>query len=111
MKVVRVHNTAPEAHRDIVQSTFNGRTIVRSGIACFAPHSYAHDGEKHVHEHDEVFIVLDGEITVPIVDGPTDIARTGDWVFVAAGEEHHLTNHTHLPCTAMYLILKKTQER
>jgi len=42
---------------------------------------------------------------VPIEGGPSGIARAGDWVLVEAGEEHHLANHTHLPCTALYLIL------
>ena len=107
MKVVRLHQTPPTAHRDAVQEAFLNRTVVSCGVAEFAPGCYAHQGEKHLHEHDEVFIILNGEITVPITGGPTDIARAGDWVFVAAGEEHHLTNHTHLPCTAMYLILRK----
>ena len=74
-------------------------------MAEFAPGTVAHEGEKHVHEDDEVFVILTGEIRVPITDGPTDIARAGDWVLVARGEEHHLTNHTQLPCVAMYLIL------
>jgi len=30
------------------------------------------------------------------------------WVrLVEANEEDHLSNHTHLPCTAMFLILRK----
>lgn len=107
MKVIRLHQTPPQQHTQAVQEIFLNRTVVNCGVAEFAPGCYAHPGEKHLHEHDEVFIILNGEITVPITAGPTDIARAGDWVFVAGGEEHHLTNHTHLPCTAMYLILKK----
>lgn len=105
MEVIRVHETPPAAHRDLVQDVFQNKTVVACGVAEFDPGCYAHDGEEHKHDHDEVFIILTGEITVPITDGPTEIARAGDWVLVQAGEEHHLTNHTHLPCTAMYQIL------
>jgi len=107
MKIIRVHETPPEKHRDVVREVFQDRTVVKCGVAQFSPGCFAHEGEKHVHEDDEVFIILTGEITVPIADGPTDIARTGDWVLIEAGEEHHMSNHTHLPCTAMFLILRK----
>lgn len=107
MKVIRLHATPPPAHQAVVREVFLNRTVTHCGIAEFTPGCYAHKGERHVHDDDEVFIVLSGEITVPITDGPTDIARAGDWVLVEAGEEHHLSNHTHLPCTCMYLILKK----
>jgi len=107
MKIVRLHTTAPAANRDAVRDVLLNRTIVNCGIAAFEPGCCAHKGEKHFHEDDEVFIILNGEITVPITNGPTDIARAGDWVLVEAGEEHHLSNHTNIVCTAMYLIVRK----
>jgi quercetin dioxygenase-like cupin family protein len=110
MKIIRVHETPPIEHRDAVRDVFTDCTIVRCGIAEFEPGCYAHKGEEHKHDHDEVFIILTGEITVPVTDGPSDVARAGDWVLIEAGEEHHLTNHTHLPCTGMYLILQRPEE-
>ena len=106
MRVIRALETSAADNAQAVKDVFLDRTVVSCGVAEFAPGCYAHEGEKHVHEHDEVFIILSGAITVPIVDGPTDIARAGDWVLVAAGEEHHLSNHTTVPCKAMFLILK-----
>jgi quercetin dioxygenase-like cupin family protein len=106
MKVIRLHQTAAEDHRDAVRDAMDGRTVVRCGVAEFAPHSYAHEGEQHKHEHPEVFIVLNGEITAAVEGQPDQIARAGDWVLIDADQEHHMTNHTHLPCTCMYLILK-----
>jgi quercetin dioxygenase-like cupin family protein len=105
MKIVRLHEASAQERSDAVRKAFMGRNVVSCGTAEFAPGTYAHEGERHFHEHDEVFIILTGEITVPIKDGPAGVARAGDWVLVKAGEEHHLTNHTHLPCVAMYLIL------
>ena len=107
MEILRVHETTPRENADAVSRAFLHRTVVSCGVAQFEPGSRAHEGERHVHDYDEVFIVLQGEITVPITDGPTDVARAGDWVLVAAGEEHHLTNHTHLPCTAVFLTLER----
>lgn len=110
MRIARVHETSPTDNGRALLGVVQDRTVVGCGVAEFAPGVVAHEGETHVHEHDEMFIILSGEITVPIVDGPTDVARTGDWVHVEPGEEHHLTNHTDSPCTAMFLILKKGGE-
>jgi quercetin dioxygenase-like cupin family protein len=107
MRIMRVHETSIQDNSSAVQEVFLNRTVVSCGTAGFPPGTYAHEGEEHVHDHDEVFIILTGEITVPIVNGPTDVARAGDWVLVKAGEEHHLTNHTQLPCVAVFLILRK----
>ncbi|MGC8832928.1 MAG: cupin domain-containing protein [Armatimonadota bacterium] len=108
MKIVRLHeNSAEKLHKEAV-SVFLNRRVVGCGVAQFPPLTRAHEGERHLHEHDEVFIILGGEITVPVEGGPSGVARAGDWVLVEAGEEHHLTNHTHLPCTALYLILADT---
>ncbi len=105
MTISRLHETATADLDRTVSNAFLNRTVAGCGVAEFAPGSRAHEGERHIHDHDEVFIILTGEITVPITDGPTDVARAGDWALVKAGEEHHLTNHTRLPCVAMYLIL------
>ena len=107
MRVIRVHETGVEEHGEIVRHVFRNATIVNCGLVEFAPGSYSHEGERHVHEYDEVFIVLTGEITVPISGGPTDVARAGDWILVEAGEEHHVTNHTGLPCRTMFLIMRR----
>ena len=108
MQVIRLYEPpARSSSAQMVQQVMQGRTVEACGVATFPPGSVAHEGERHVHAHDEVFIILAGEITVPIVGGPTDIARAGDWVLVEAGEEHHLTNHTGLPCVALFLILKR----
>ena len=107
MNIARLHEATAQERDEAVHEAFLGRRVASCGMAEFAPGAVAHEGERHVHEHDEAFIILTGEITVPIVGGPTDVARAGDWVLVKAGEQHHLTNHTHLPCVALWLVLAK----
>jgi len=105
MRVFRALEMPSSENAAAVRGVFRGRRVAECGVAEFAPGCRAHEGERHVHEHDEVFIILSGSITVPITGGPTDVARAGDWVLVEAGEEHHLSNHTTAACRAMFLIL------
>jgi quercetin dioxygenase-like cupin family protein len=105
MEVVGLSSTPPQISRDRFRAVAAGCRVLRCGIAHFEPGHVAHAGEPHSHEHDEVFVVLDGRLTVPITDGPTATAGAGDWIRIAAGEEHHLTNHTDQPCTVLYMIL------
>ncbi len=105
MKVVRLAQVPRVENQQTLRDLLCARRIAQCGIAQFEPGMVAHEGEKHVHEHHEIFVILTGEVSVPVTDGPTQIARAGDWVLVEAGEEHHLTNHTNLPCVAMYLIV------
>jgi quercetin dioxygenase-like cupin family protein len=107
MRIIPVHETAPDEHNLAVREVFLNRTVISCGMAEFPPGHCAHEGEKHVHEHDEVFIVLSGEVTVPVPGRPVGVARAGDWALVEAGEEHHLTNHTGLPCRTIFLVLQK----
>ncbi len=106
MHVYRAQTTEAPELAQAVKQTFAGRRIRRCGLAEFPPGQIAHADEAHVHQADEVFVVLTGEMTVPITGGPSEIVRAGDFVLVSAGEEHHVTNHTRLPCRAMYLILE-----
>ncbi len=107
MRVFRVRELSNEQRAEAVRELLLGRRVISCGVAEFAPGVRAHEGEEHVHEQDEVFVILCGEVTVPIKGGPSEVARAGDWVLVEAGEEHHLTNHTRLPCVAIYLIVAK----
>ncbi len=105
MRIIGLKETSGDERHAIVKDTFKGRLIRDAGAAAFPPGCVAHDNERHVHDHDEVFIILSGEITVPITNGPTGEARAGDWVLVEAGEEHHLTNRTDATCVAIFMIL------
>jgi len=107
MKIIRLHETSAAERDSALRDAVLGREIEACGVAEFPPGVCAHEGERHVHAHDEVFIILSGEVTVPITGGQTEVARAGDIVVVAAGEEHHLTNHGTLPCAAAYLIVRE----
>lgn len=105
MKVLKVHMTEIGENSRAVREVFAGKKVASCGVAMLQPGEVAHEGEYHVHEGEEVFVILSGEVTVPITGGQTDIAGTGDWVLIEPGEEHHLTNHTKLPAVVMYLEL------
>jgi quercetin dioxygenase-like cupin family protein len=106
MRIIHLDQTTNRERSEAAKEQLGGRRIRECGVAEFAPGCVAHDGERHVHDHDEIFLILRGDITVPIVGGPTEVAYAGDWVLVDAGEEHHLINHTDEPCVAMFLILE-----
>jgi quercetin dioxygenase-like cupin family protein len=105
MRVVRLHEIGIDENTRLIREVFLSTSVSNCGVAEFAPGIIAHENERHVHEQDEVFVILSGEITVPTAGGAGEIARAGDWVFVEAGLEHHLTNHTILLCVAMYLVI------
>ncbi len=107
MEIIRMHETSVEENNRLLREKVLQANVSVCGIAEFSPGQVAHDGERHLHVHDEIFIILSGEITVPVEGQSSEIARTGDWVYVEAGLEHHLTNHTILPCVAMYLVLAR----
>lgn len=106
MRIVRLYGAGAAERDRALRDAALGRTVEACGIAELQPGVRAHEGERHVHAYPELFVILAGEVTVPIAGGPTDIARAGDIVLVEAGEEHHLTNHTSLPCVVLYLILR-----
>ena len=127
MKIIRLHETGVHENSRLIREAFLHASVSGCGMAEFAPGLVAHEGERHVHQDDEVFVILSGEITVPATQASEiaipaapesnrcipvppitgEVARAGDWIFIEAGLEHHLTNHTILPCTAMYLVLNR----
>jgi len=106
MRVFKLDSAANAVRASDVKSNLEGRTIVKCGVAEFQPHTVAHQGEPHVHEADEVFVVLRGEMTVPVAGGEAAVLSTGDWVLVEAGEEHHVTNESDTPAVVIYVIFE-----
>jgi mannose-6-phosphate isomerase-like protein (cupin superfamily) len=107
MRVIRQHETTCEENSRLLMDAMMSAQVMGCGLAEFAPGLVAHEGEVHVHEHDEVFVVTSGEILVPVEGSAGVVARAGDWIFVEAGLEHHLTNQSVLPCRAIYIVLKQ----
>lgn len=106
MQIVALAETSGPEMTDALRRVMMHRTVVDCGVATFPPGTVAHAGERHTHPHDELFVILSGEITIPTEGGHDGVARAGDWLVVQAGVDHHLTNRSEVPCTAMYLLLK-----
>jgi mannose-6-phosphate isomerase-like protein (cupin superfamily) len=59
-----------------------------------------HVSEQHNHEHEQIFVVLDGEFVLHTAEdsvrlGPNDTARVDPW------EEHYSENSGERPCTGL----------
>ena len=80
--------------------------IHHGGVKVFAPGETAHPEPRHVHEKDEVFILLQGEGVLPI-DGEEYPVKAGDVCIVAAGEDHHLASSVEQPLVAAWYMLDR----
>ena len=56
----------------------------------------------HLHDFDEAFYVLDGEVTF-LLNGETQLGRPGELVFAPRCVPHTLANHS--PSPARYLLI------
>jgi len=84
-----------------------GCRIVASGVGTIPQATRAHAGESHRHPQAEVFIISKGKVFVPeCLDGPT--VGPGEWIFVLADVEHHLTTPADSDCTALWMLLEAT---
>lgn len=106
LTIVRVHETTGKDNTELLQRYFKGKQVGNCGVAHFPPHFRAHEGDPHIHDVDEVFIILSGELVVPVDDGgPQVTARTGDWVHIPKHTGHHVRNETELPVACIWMEL------
>ena len=78
-------------------------SITGGGVYVFKPGETAHPEPRHVHDVDEVFILLQGSGVIPI-DGKDYPVRAGDVVIVAAGEDHHTRSSEDDPLVAAWYV-------
>jgi quercetin dioxygenase-like cupin family protein len=82
-----------------------GDSIVSGGgIYVFKPGEVAHPEPRHVHDVDEVFILVQGKGVIPI-DGVEYPVETGDVVVVEAGEDHHTRSSVEDPLVAAWYLM------
>ncbi|NQT19608.1 MAG: cupin domain-containing protein [Planctomycetes bacterium] len=80
--------------------------ITGGGVYVFKPGETAHPEPRHVHEVDEVFIMLQGTGVIPI-DGVDYPVCTGDIVVVEAGEDHHTRSSVDDPLVTAWYVMDK----
>ncbi len=77
--------------------------ITGGGVHVFAPGETAHPEPRHVHEVNEVLIMLQGTGVFP-VDGKDYPVCAGDVVVVEAGEDHHLRSSADDPLVVAWFL-------
>ena len=88
----------------LLPDVLGDKKITGGGIYVFKPGEVAHPEPRHVHDVDEVFVIVQGKGVIPI-DGVEYPIRTGDVVVVEAGEDHHTRSSEENPLvTAWYLL-------
>ena len=79
----------------LMPDLFGKVRIDKGGVKVFEPGESAHPEARHVHDQDEVFILLQGEGILPI-DGEEYPVKAGEVWIVEAGEDHHLRSSDKL---------------
>lgn len=79
--------------------------IDHGGMKIFEPGESAHPEPRHVHDKDEVFILLQGEGVLP-VDGVEYPVKAGEVWIVEASEDHHLRSSLEQPLVAVWYEVK-----
>lgn len=94
----------------LMPDMLGGAGIDHGGVKVFAPGETAHPEPRHVHEEDEVFILLQGKGILPI-DGVEYPVQAGDVCIVAAGEDHHLASSVEQPLVAAWYMLDRAVQQ
>lgn len=90
----------------LITDLLGEKAISHGGVYVFKPGETAHPEARHVHDVDEVFIILQGKGIIPI-DGVDHPLQTGDVVIVEAGEDHHTRSSADDPLVAAWYVMKK----
>ena len=97
-----IHDLKPR-HGRLMPDILSDASIDHGGVHVFEPGEHAHPEPRHVHDVDEVFIVLQGAGVIPI-DGREYPLKAGDVVIVAAGEDHHARSSVDDPLVAAWYM-------
>ena len=102
MKRGRIEDLASGEASHILGDLVGGKRLGVGGYHRFKPGEVAHAGEKHIHDTDEVFLILQGRARLPIEGRPTAELVAGDIAVVEPGEDHHLTGDETDPAVLVW---------
>jgi len=106
MKKIRLNQLKGDVGSTVFGDLVSGRKVVRGGVHVFKPGEVAHaDQERHVHEIEEIFIVLQGQGRLP-VEGEVHDAKTGDVIIIEPGENHHMGSSEEDPLVIVWLHIE-----
>ena len=90
----------------LLQDLMGDTKIHHGGLLLFEPGQTAHPEPRHVHEADEVFIIVQGKGILPI-EGKEYPVKTGDVAIVKANKDHHLRSSEDDPLIVAWYVMEK----
>ena len=105
MKRLRVNEVDSNGSR-LMPTLLGDAQVQHGGVYVFESGETAHPEARHVHDTDEVFIVIQGTGVLP-VDGTDHPIRAGDVVIVEAGEDHHTRSSAEDPLAVAWYVLDR----
>ena len=90
----------------LLPEALGDKRITGGGLYVFKPGETAHPEPRHVHDVDEVFLIIQGRGVLPI-DGVDYPIKTGDVVIVEAGEDHHTRSSEDDPLVTAWYLMEK----
>lgn len=103
MRKLKISDLKPNSSR-LLPDLLGDATITGGGLFIFKPGEIAHPEAVHVHEVNEVFIIVQGKGILPI-DGIDYPIEAGDVVIVEAGEDHHTRSSVNDPLVAAWYLM------
>ena len=104
MKLFRL-SEIPDARRGhFLGGILSGRSIHHGSMSYKKPGAVTHTEGRHVHDDDEVFVILQGTGEMEI-DGVRHPIGVGDVVVAEAGEDHHLRSSADDPVINLWFHL------
>jgi len=105
MKRAVLNELEVNARATVLGDLISGTRIVKGGVHAFKPGEVAHAGQSHVHDSEEVFLVLQGKGKLPVDDDVHEV-RAGDVIVIEPGENHHMTSGEDDPLVVVWLHIE-----
>ncbi len=90
---------------DLLPAVLAGNVVERGGITRYESGARSHPEGHHIHEHHEVFVILQGSGHIEI-DGARTPFQAGDVFLVAPGEDHHVISEGELPLQSAWMHVR-----
>lgn len=90
---------------DLLPGVLAGNVVERGGITRYESGTRSHPEGHHVHEHHEVFVILQGGGFIEI-DGVRTPMAAGDVFVVSPGEDHHVISAGDRPLQSAWMHVR-----
>jgi mannose-6-phosphate isomerase-like protein (cupin superfamily) len=103
VRVYQIGSLPQSDARHIFGGLVSEAYVSEGGVAFNSPGIVAHSDEpRHVHEHGEIFLILQGRGVCHLDDGDQPLSA-GDVAVIEPDENHHLESDAQNPCVVVWL--------